>query len=80
MRAKSVAANCSKFLSWDFKLRPSCDLKMLESWEDRRLIVRLVAEVVGDRVRSWTIVDDRASKISRSKLFKTSELGLQVKT
>ena len=30
-------------------LRPSCDLIMLESWEDRRLIARLVAEVVGDR-------------------------------
>ena len=30
-------------------LRPSCDLKMLESWEDRRRIARLVAEVVGDR-------------------------------
>ena len=30
-------------------LRPSCDLKMFESWEDRRLIARLVAEVVGDR-------------------------------
>ena len=33
-------------------LRPSCDLKMLESWEDRMLISRLVAEVVGDRGRS----------------------------
>ena len=49
-------------------LRTSCDLNMLESWEDRRLIARLVAEVV----------DDRASKISLSKLFKTSDLGFQV--
>ena len=42
---------------------------MLESWEDRRLIVRLVAEVVGDRGWSWVVVDDRASTISRSKLW-----------
>ena len=41
-------------------LRPSCDLKMLEFWEDRRLIARLVA-------------DGRASKISRRKRFKTSD-------
>ena len=41
-------------------LRPSCDLKMLEFWEDRRLIARLVA-------------DGRASKISRRKLFKTKD-------
>ena len=30
-------------------LRPSCDLKMLESWANSRLIARLVAEVLGDR-------------------------------
>ena len=59
-------------------LRPSCYLKMLESWIDRRLIARLVAEVVGDRGWSWTIVGDRANKISRSKLFQISELGFQV--
>ena len=48
-------------------LRPSCDLKLLESWEDRRLSVRLVAEVVGDRGVSWVIVDDRASKIKSQR-------------
>ena len=30
-------------------LRPSCDLKMLESWENRRLVARLVAAILGDR-------------------------------
>ena len=30
-------------------LRPSCDLNMLESWANSRLIARLVAEVLGDR-------------------------------
>ena len=29
-------------------LRPSYDLKKLESWENRRLIARLVTEVLGD--------------------------------
>ena len=57
-------------------LRPCCDLRILKSWDDRRLIARLVSEVVGDRGWSWVIVGDRASNISRSKLFKNFCTGI----
>ena len=50
-------------------LRPSCDLKMLETWEDRRLIARLVAEVVVDRLWSWTIVRAKSVAASCSKFL-----------
>ena len=42
---------------------------MLESWEDRRLIARLVAEVVGDRGWLWTIVRAKSVAASCSKLL-----------
>ena len=32
---------------------------ILESWEDRRLIALLIAEVVGGRGWSWVVVGDR---------------------
>ena len=60
-RGKSVAASswsCSKpsHTGLTTRLRPTCDRKKLESWANRRKnvrlaaeVVRLVAEVVGDR-------------------------------
>ena len=51
-------------------LRPSCDLKMLESWANSRLIARLVAEVLGDRVWSWVIVRADQSQQTVQKLLR----------
>ena len=60
-RGTSVAArswSCSKasHTGLTTRLRPTCDRKMLKSWANRRKnvrqvaeVVRLVAEVVGDR-------------------------------
>ena len=47
------------------RLRPTCDRKMLESWGNRRKNVRVVAEVV--RLVA-EVVGDRQGKISRSKV------------
>ena len=63
-RGKSVAArswSCStpSHTGLTTRLRPTCDRNMLQSWENRRKnvrlvaeIVRLVAEVVGDAIAS----------------------------
>ena len=56
--------------AYDHDLRPSCDLKMLESWENRRLIARLVAEVLGDRGWSWMIVRANQSQQTVQKLLR----------
>ena len=75
-RGKSVAArswSCSKpgHTRLTTRLRPTCDRKMSESWANRIKHVRLVAEVV--RLVA-EVVGDRNGQISRSKvvvMFKT---------
>ena len=47
------------------RLRPTCDRKMLDSWENRRKNVRLVAYVV--RLVA-EVVGDRKEQISRNKV------------
>ena len=69
-RGKSVAArswSCSKPSHTGFttRLRPTCDRKMLQSWANRRKNVRLVAEVV--RLVA-EVVGDRKGQISRNKV------------
>ena len=69
-RAKSVATmswSCSKpsHTGLTTRLRPTCDRKMLESWANRRKNVRLVAEVV--RLVA-EVVGDRKGQISRNKV------------
>ena len=51
-------------------LRPSCDLKMLESWANSRLIARMVAEVLGNRGWSWVIVRANQSQQTVQKLLR----------
>ena len=69
-RGKSVAArswSCStpSYTGITTRLRPTCDRKMLESWVNRRMNVRLVAEVV--RLVA-EVVGDRNRQISRNKV------------
>ena len=69
-RGKSVAArscSCSKpsHTGLTTRLRPTCDRKMFESWDNRRKNVRLVAEVV--RLVA-EVVGYRKGQISRNKV------------
>ena len=69
-RGKSVAAkswSCSKpsHAGLTTRLRPTCDRKMLQSWANRRKNVRLVAEVV--RLVA-EVVGDRKGQSSRNKV------------
>ena len=69
-RGKSVAArswSCSKpsHTVLTTRLRPTCDRKMLEWWANRRKNVRPVAEVV--RLVA-EVVGDRKGQISRNKV------------
>ena len=69
-KGKSVAArscSCSKpsHTVLSTRLRPTCDRKMLESWSTRRKNVRLVTEVI--RLVA-EVVGDRKGQISRNKV------------
>ena len=69
-RGKSVAArswSCSKpsHTGLTTRLRPTCDRKMLQSWAYRRKNVRVAAEVV--RLVA-EVVGDRKGQISRNKV------------
>ena len=69
-RGKSVAArswSCSKpsHTGLSTRLRPTCDRKMLQSWANPRKNVRLAAEIV--RLVA-EVVGDRKGQISRNKV------------
>ena len=69
-RGKPVAArswSCSKpsHTGLTTRLQPTCDRKMLQSWANRRKNVRLVAEVV--RLVA-EVVGDRKGQTSRNKV------------